>query len=170
MGALQFQHDMRALFLIFHDFTTSPQNFFKECVLPLSLSLIPVCACVYGVYVCMSNAACVRSVKEAAVVLTLTAEARERMRGLLAPLLATPAADTRVSLLTSRSRASLTASVRDGDGDALGHQAPPPTAGERDDGDDGDHRAEPFARFGLFKLTPRQIDLILSLRIDHHGL
>lgn len=32
-GALQFQHDMKALFLIFRDFTVAPQNFFKECVI-----------------------------------------------------------------------------------------------------------------------------------------
>jgi hypothetical protein len=99
-------------------------------------------------------------VKEAAVVLTLAAEARERMRGLLAPLLATPAADTRVSLLTSRSREDEDEGADEGDDKRRLHHAVVMD----------DDRAEHFARFGLFKLTPRQIDIVLSLRIDHHGV
>jgi len=79
-------------------------------------------------------------------VLTLSAEARERVRGLLAPLLATPAACEGVSLLGQGDAAAESA------GDAQGR---------------GDTTAESFARMGLFKLTPSQIELILSLRIDH---
>jgi hypothetical protein len=106
-------------------------------------------------------------VKEAAVVLTLATEARERMRGLLAPLLATPAADTRVSLLTSRSREDEDEDEGADEGDdkrARLHHHHRAVAAMDDD------RAEHFARFGLFKLTPRQIDIVLSLRIDHHGV
>ena len=77
------------------------------------------------------------------MVLTLSAEARERVRGLLAPLVGTPMADTRVSLLTA-SRSG------DGDSDGEGRQGEGakrrPPAGEEED------RAELFARFGLFKL------------------
>lgn len=86
--------------------------------------------------------------------LALTPETRERLRGLLTPLLTSSAADTRASLLCDRSQA---------DEEEVA-EAKRPLQGRRAQED----RAELFgSRFGLFRLTPRQIDLILSLRIDH---